>query len=560
MVSVQSSDGPPNVLVFLIDTLRQDRMSTYGHSRETSPNLTVLAAAGTLMTHLTPSSSWTRPSVASLFTSQHPNYHGAHTVRDKLRKGLPSLAGSLAAMGYETQGLMTNANCLPVWGFGHDFARYVDVDALFKAREKNDTPVADAAIAAVEHLRGRPWYLYVHTMGPHTPYDPPEPFRSQFATDLSGLEGDARERQRKIDLYDAEIAFTDHQFGRVVEALKSTGQYDDTLIVVLSDHGEEFLDHGNWEHAKTLYEEMLRVPLIVKPPKGAWTVPGRVEALVEMVDVAPTILEIVGAEIPERFQGRSFLSLIHGEAEPPRTAYASLNQEWFSLRATKTREHKYVRDVVNDTEAWFDLAVDPFETQPMAVAEWGGPLRELAATRSLSGSSGLHVLLIGADAPAAGEISLRSLDLGEANVIAAEWKNEVAREGDTVRWTLSDEKSFRVEVSDPGRVPWQAVERIHAHLSVDAPLDAAVVIDARIGGAPIEPLRVHLGRARANGPLESVNLQLSQLLAHPDDFDLAGLPQGFGVYIWYVAEAESLADEAVPADVREALEALGYVE
>lgn len=559
-VTSQSGSRLPNVLVFLIDTLRQDRMSTYGHPRETSPMITKLAAEGTVMTHLTPSSSWTRPSVASLFTSMHPNYHGAQTVRDKLREGLPSLEASLATMGYETQGLMTNANCLPVWGFGTDFARYVDVDALFEAREKNDKSVTDAAIAAIEHLRGRPWYLYVHTMGPHIPYHPPEPFRGRFVTDLAELEGDAREVQRRLDLYDAEIAFTDHQFGRVVEALKATGQYDNTLIVVLSDHGEEFLEHGKWEHAKTLYEEMLRVPLIVKPPKGAWAVPGRVEALVEMVDIASTILEIVGGEIPPRFQGRSFLPLIHGDAEPPRTAYASLNQEWYSLRAAKTREHKYIRDVVQNSDAWYDLATDPQEMKPVAAPEaWGRTLREWVTSRSLGGSSGLHVLLVGTDAPVAAEVTLRATDLGEERVSAAEWTHTLMRDGEVLRWTLSDEKSFLVETLEPGRVPWQAVQRIHAHVSVHVPLDAHVQLDVRVGGVPVDPALVRLGRARTNGSLENAVLELTELLAHPDDFDLASLPKGFGIYVWYVAAAESLTDEAVPADVREALEALGYV-
>lgn len=561
IVPPNTDDAPINVLVFLIDTLRQDRMSTYGHTRETSPVISALAAESTVFTHLTPSSSWTRPSVASLFTSQHPNYHGAQTVRDKLRADLPSLAAALAERGYETQGLMTNANCLPVWGFGGDFARYVDVDTLFNDRERNDKPVTDAAIAAIEHLRGRPWFLHVHAMGPHTPYDPPEPFRARFATDLAGLDGDAREVQRKLDLYDAEIAFTDHQFGRIVETLKVTGQYDNTLIVVLSDHGEEFLDHGKWEHAKTLYEEMLRVPLIVKPPKGKWGVPGRVEALVEMIDVAPTILEIAGVLVPARFQGRSFLPLIHGETEPPRTGYASLNQEWYSLRATKTREHKYIRDVVQNLDAWFDLVADPLERNALAEpAEWGRPLRDLAAAQSLGGSSGLHVLVVGAEAPVEGAITIQATDLGETSVSSWEWTTDLARDADSLRWNLSDAKSYRLEISDPDRVPRQAVERVHAHLSVAVPLATQLQVDVRVDGAPVDSALVHLGHQGKNGSLDQAVLNPADLLAHPDGFDLASLPRAFGVYIWYVAPAESLADEQVPAEVREALEALGYVE
>jgi arylsulfatase A-like enzyme len=557
--SAIEAPAPPNVLIFLIDTLRQDHVSVYGYPRKTARALEVLATDGAVLTQLMPSSSWTRPSVASLLTSLYPNYHGAQTIMDRLREGLPSLAGALAAQGYETQAIMGNANCVPTWGFGEDFARFVDISTRNEVNTPRDPLIADLAVEAIAHLRGRPWFLYVHAMGPHTPYDPPEPFKSEFATGLGDLTGNDRRLRSDIDRYDAEIAHTDYQFSRIVDALKSTGQYENTLIVVLSDHGEEFLDHGGWDHGHTLYEEMLRVPLIVKPPAGAWSVPGRVDALVEMVDVAPTILDAVGIEPPDGFQGRSFLSLLRGEPESPRAGYTSLTLHWHSLRAAKSGDHKYIRNVGDGTEAWYDLESDPRELAPMAAPDPPGKeLQQLVTTKSFGGAAGLHVLVLAGARPQTAEISIEARGLTGVTADQFEWENRVSVEADRLLWTFTD-RAFRPEPLDDNR-PAQASHRVHARLHAHVPADAEIRMHAEFGGVPVDAAHVYLGRERRHAPLDSTAFSPADLLAHPDDFDLASLPEGSGVFIWYVAETDSLTDAEIPQKIRQELEALGYVQ
>ncbi len=549
----------PNLLVFLIDTLRQDHVSVYGYSRRTAPALEALAEDSTVFTQLMPASSWTRPSVASLLTSMYPNYHGAQTITDRLREGLPSLAGALAGAGYETQAIMGNANCVPTWGFGGDFARFVDISTRNEANTPRDPLIADLAVEAIAHLGGRPWFLYVHAMGPHTPYEPPEPFSSRFATDLGDLTGNDRRLRSSIDQYDAEIAHTDHQFSRIVEALKSTGQYDNTLIVVLSDHGEEFLDHGGWDHGHTLYEEMLRVPLIVKPPTDAWATPARTDALVEMVDIAPTILDIAGVPAPARFQGRSFLPLLRGVSEPARAGYASLTLHWHSLRAAKSGQHKYIRNVGDGTEAWYDLAIDPRERAPGTAPDaLGDELRQLVTAKSFGGAGGLHVLVLAGDRPRSGEVSIVAPGITGAAAEQFEWENRTEIEPDRVTWSFTD-RAFRPAPAGDSR-PAQASHRVHARLHVHVPPDAEIRVRARFDGDPLGAERVFLGRDRRHAALDETVLSPVDLLAHPDDFDLASLPEGAGIFVWYVAETDSLTDDEVPQHIREELEALGYVQ
>jgi len=551
------ADTRPNVLVLLIDTLRQDHMSVYGYDRDTTPVMRRFAQDATLLTQLTPSSSWTRPSVATLFTSMQPNYHGAQTNRDKLREGLPSLARSLATAGYATEGLMSNANCVPEWGFGDDFARYLYVDFYMEESWEDDPVATDLAIASIQRLRGRPWYLYVHFMSPHKTYQPPEPFRSQFHEDLSHIDLMERRRPHEINLYDAEIAHSDYHFGRILDALQATHQYDDTLIVVLSDHGEEFQEHGGWEHGRTLYEEVLRVPLIIKPPGKAWHVPNRVDALVEMVDIAPTILDVVGVPAPERFQGTSFLPALRGQAIAPRTGFATLDLGWFSLRAARTPHRKYIRDVANESEHWFDLRTDPGELKPLPEpGAWGERLAQRVTDELVGGATGLHLLLTADGDPQDAVVTLECPGCGEPTVNTEEWRNDLHRSEDTIAWTF---RSGQANPIPPSEQPTQAAKRVHGHLNIDAPSDTAIRLDIKLSGETVDPAIVHAGSERRNLALDSAVLLPTDLIAEPDAYGIATVPTGLGVYLWYVPPPDVLTDEEFPEELRKKLEALGYV-
>lgn len=557
LVSPGRKDAP-NVLIFLIDTLRKDHVGAYGYGRDTTPHVDGLAKDGVVFRRLVPQSSWTKPSVASLLTSTYPNVHGAQDRPDVMRQGLPTLAKALEGAGYETHAFFTNINVLPLWGFGNEFTRCVDVDSA-RWREADDGKVVDAAIRTLEHVRGRPWFMYVHTMGPHDPYTPPAPYARRFVTrDVPG-DAEARRRQAVIDAYDGEIAYTDAQLGRLVGALKRFGEYDDTLIIVLSDHGEEFHEHGGEFHGHTLYEELLGVPLVMKLPGGRLAGESR-GALVQAVDIAPTILDIVGAEAEPRFQGRSFVDVLENSGLDVRTGYASLVNKALSLRAATTNRGKYIHDLVERREMWFDLERDPGEQHPMgAPDEAGSELARHAARIGSIGAHGLHVLITcgdGAEHEVEGVV--RAEGMGEYEFRYYEWKSGTSREGDSLTFWM---RTKHPEDETRARDVWHGehAEQDHAHLRVEIGESAPIEVTMTVDGQPIAPQSTTVGAERRRLGLAGARFQPAEILAGPDAFDPAALPRQFGVYVWYVPRIETLEVEELDDATVEALRGLGYL-
>ena len=318
---VHADQKRPNVLIYLIDTLRRDRLGAYGYSLNTSPHLDALADDGVLFTNSIAQSSWTRASVASIFTGVHPRSHGVNGRTNELSSEALTMAAILSASGYQTAGFVTNGNVSPNFGFDHGFETYVHL------RERRTTEVHvlsdtlnEQAFAWLESRdTERPFFLYLHAVDPHDPYTPRSPFREQYiqTRQYPDLVAPRQLFERRLTdheaaaisselgaLYDAEVAFTDHHFGQLVAWLKNNGLYDSTAILAVSDHGEEFFEHGGWGHGSTLYQEQLAVPLIVKFP-GQVGAGQRVDALAQHVDLLPTILDLLGIEGPPHLQGSS---------------------------------------------------------------------------------------------------------------------------------------------------------------------------------------------------------------------------------------------------------------
>jgi len=557
---VSPDPSKPNVLIVLIDTLRLDHLGCYYYPLDTSPAIDRLAEDSIRFWRLMPQSSWTRPSVASLMTSTYPSAHGTHDMFDVMRPGLPSLAAALGRAGYESHGLVTNAQCLPLWGFGDGFSRYVDVETTNAvAVDTRDGRAVDVALATLRQAVGRPWFLYLHLMAPHAPYAPPAPYSTAFMPDrFVGTRPQIR-LQKEMARYDGEIAYADAQMGRLLEALKTLGLYDDTLIILVSDHGEQFMEHGEQGHGKSLFEEELRVPFIMKMPHGANAGEER-KQLVQMIDIGPTVLDIVGALPEGRFQGRCLRDLIEHDPIEDRVGYASLRFYGHSLRAAKTRRQKYIHDVLRQEPTWYDLENDPHEHRgvrhPLPDAE---PLAAFASRVASHGAVGLHLVItgsVGAEGVVAGEVL--GPDLGPFELHCSGINGRA--------WQIDEGIAFRIElenapvVEEGLRLLGEGLQPTVAHLHVNMPLDGAVTVDVQRDGRPVAPESTVVGPDKARRTLTDATLDLRDIVAEHDAFDTARLPRQFGVYLWAVRGAGSLTKDELSPEMTGALHALGYLE
>lgn len=320
----------PHILIFLVDTLRADHLGCYGYERPTSPNIDRFADDAILFEHAVAQSSWTRPATASILTGLYPHRHGARTRNQELGADIPYLPEILSSRGYRALGVSTNGNAGIDFGFRRGFNHFMQMRER-ASRPGIHVPVWRAVDETLEWLeRIGPedsFFVFLHVTDPHEPYLPPEDHRQRFAPDAAAGPGLLRQNQPASashttsdlkDLYDAEIAFVDEHFGRMLEELDRRGFLEDTLVVFVSDHGEEFLDHGRHGHGATLYQEQIHVPLILRLPGGLRRDADRseVEAQVRQIDIVPTILDAIGAPGLIETDGRSLLPLIRSGDDP----------------------------------------------------------------------------------------------------------------------------------------------------------------------------------------------------------------------------------------------------
>ena len=370
------------VVVVSIDTLRRDHVSVYGYGKRTTPTLESLAQEGIVFEDAVSTAPWTLPAHASLLTSLYPSAHGAVDLRRAVPEDVPSLPRLLQERGFFTQALVTHLYLSKQYGFGNGF------DAHWYRYDARAEPVTDRAISFLRERGDRDFFLFLHYYDPHWHYDPPPPFDRTFDPDYEGQASgvwwelkeetedsiDPRDLRHILALYDGEILYTDRQLGRLFGAMRKMGLFDKSLVVVTSDHGEEFLEHGGWEHQKTLYEEVLRIPLLMKLP-GAEAAGRRVFEQVSLVDVAPTILDELGLPAVASFQGRSLSGLMRGSAA------TSADGVWAETHHTLDDSHKLTmrqgpngKKIIvsrhqerSDTSVEvYDLAQDPREQKDLA--------------------------------------------------------------------------------------------------------------------------------------------------------------------------------------------------
>ena len=375
--AITVSRKAPLAIVYLVDTLRADHTGVYGYERQTTPELDAFARDAVVFETAVVHASWTKPSVASILTSHLPGQHRAVQLRDPLDPSQVTIAQRLDAQGFATGAAIANS---VIYGAESAFDRGFDLFAGLHGDDDTRSKlvgadvVVDQALAFLRSRRGLPTFLYVHSMDPHVPYAPPAPFDRMFEPHASEAHParDPRtdykeplDRERMIAQYDGDIAFGDREFGRFVRELKTLGLYDDALVVFLADHGEEFLDHGLWLHGRSLFDELIRVPLVVKFP-GNRSAGTRVARQVQGIDVAPTVLEAMKLALSPDLAGRPLQRALERD-EAPRAALAEISHRGFVAHGVRTEDEKYIRRFSpDDDELLFDLRRDPREQASVA--------------------------------------------------------------------------------------------------------------------------------------------------------------------------------------------------
>jgi arylsulfatase A-like enzyme len=357
-----------------VDTLRADHTTPYGYSRDTTPELALFAKDAVVFEAAISAAPWTKPSVGSLFTSQMPGQHGAIQLRDPLNPRLLTLAEMLKAKGYVTGAAIANS---VIYSPGTNFEKGFDCFAGLHDRDDRVSktveagPVVDAALSWLAQRSGLPAFLYVHTMDPHVPYVPPPPFDRKYEPGPApGHPGrDPRsdfleplDLERMIAQYDGDVAYGDQEFGRFIRELKARGLYDDALIIFLADHGEEFQDHGGWLHGRSVFDELIRIPLIAKFP-GNRHAGTRVKQQVRVLDVLPTVLEEMSLPVPPppAVVGRPLQAVIKGMTQEVQ-AFSEATHRGYVVFGVRTDKDKYVwRFSPFEDELYFDLHADPRE-------------------------------------------------------------------------------------------------------------------------------------------------------------------------------------------------------
>jgi len=393
--------GAPNVVLVMVDTLRADHLSCYGSTAVRTPHIDALAADGMRWANTFAQASWTRPSVATILTGLYPSSHGAMHKADRLPDRVDTLAEVLGRGGYHTVGFADNANISEAFNFqqGFDEYRYLAPDLFFGASEAaaqlalysglrlvrerfaarsvdvhHYYQPAEVVTAAVRGWLDRsagaePFFLFAHYMDPHDPYCA-HPFDGECRARVANPNPPPALAEKLHHLYAGEVAYLDEHLGVLFDDLKRRGLYDRTLVVLTSDHGEEFHEHGGWWHGTTLYDEQIHVPLIVKPP-GADRLPpageaGRVlDELATSLDIAPTIIAAAHLAPLAAMQGHA-LPLDGGAAAARQSTFAEEDLEGNVLRAVRTREWKLITANAGNPrglapEELYDLPHDPGE-------------------------------------------------------------------------------------------------------------------------------------------------------------------------------------------------------
>ena len=552
----------PNVIIYLVDTLRADHLGVYGYDRDTSPVLDRWATGGVVFERAYAPCSWTKPSVVSLLSGLDPVSHGVEDRLDVTPAGVRLLAERLKSLGYSTFGAVTNPNVLSQWGFGRGFDIYDDLDSAGHGT-RADT-VSDHVAARIEDLaRSQPFFLYLHVIDPHAPYEPPAPFDTRFPR------SPALPAKMSIGNYDGEVAFVDSQFGRILELLSNHDLDPDTMTIFVSDHGEELLDHGSFGHGSTLFEEVVRVPLVIRFPKGSHA-GSRVGARASLSDVVPTVMSVIGESPPSGLDGRDLTELLPS-GEPgwaDRELFLSLRTSGprsHLVRGVLSGPHKYLRrSRPTASESLYDIDQDPVETEDLASVHpdlrlrFGAWLDAYLAKKT----SGIHLRIVNdvAGDPTGCKVLLQTKGrFAEVSGVRLEPEDRFELSDDGKRLILDCrlENRLQTTLAEPRAVP----DEDGLVFLVRPPGSSIVVQQLRLANGRELPLRAGARRQLEAVPFafEAADIALAirdvgELLS-----EAASEPEGGGVGAYLGVIRAAVESQELPSELLDRLRALGYL-
>jgi len=423
---------PPNVVLITLESLRPDHVSFMTGKAKTTPNLDRLARESMVYDDAHSVTSWTLASHASLFTGLYPPAHQTRGPVDRLDDSYETIAEVLAGAGYQTAGVVSGPYLRPPHNLNQGFELYDDSASSAWQGTAHKDVTNPAMLEALQRFvtkqrdPKRPFFLFAYFWDPHYDYVPPAPWNERFkppgaeAIDLSGYEendhfhagSSPQEKAYVLSQYDGEIAWTDATLGSFFELLKQRGLWDDTLIIITSDHGEEFFEHGDKGHKNNLFVESVHVPLIVKYPGGRPR--GRDDRLVSLVDLFPTILQATGTESNAPRNGVSlrerapspdrpiFFDLYYVSFdEDEKSETPAIRKQWYAVRrgdlklvSVSDRKLPYLFDVKADPAERHDLVWAPAHRASLQVLArtlegWHRQMKGLAQRYEAGGAADL---------------------------------------------------------------------------------------------------------------------------------------------------------------------------
>ena len=375
-------DVRPDIFLVIIDTLRADHLGCYGYDRDTSPVIDSLAASGMTFSHFQANSPWTLPSHASIWTGLSVQSHAAG-MRNRVYYGinpdLSTIATILDDHGYMTLGFVNTRLLRSTFGFSRGFDYY----KMNPSGHGMAGRTVDNVVAWFADNIGNPYpkLVVIHLFDPHAPYDPPDGFDRMFSDEgFNGIDGwvvdslntltNPQDLDYLLDMYDGEIAWVDHQLGRLFNELDALGCMDNALVIITSDHGEEFLDHGDISHGHNLYQELLHVPLVISGP-------GVPAGIINSTpgghfDILPTVTAYAGIVNEEGVEGIDLLTSEQQDRPIPssgaiwaRSLTSEDNASYESLCSVMLYPMIGIRNYLTLEEAAYDLSVDPAQLNRM---------------------------------------------------------------------------------------------------------------------------------------------------------------------------------------------------